>query len=93
MRSPKSAGDYPGRQRDCKDAVSPGIVDLIKRTTLTGHSEEEADAVVLGTSVPGVRDLINEAVNAGWAPTEAATAIKLVSDELQRGFVGKELKN
>ncbi|MEJ5083529.1 hypothetical protein [Ochrobactrum sp. MYb379] len=93
MKSPKSAGDYPGRQGDCKDAVSQGIVDLIKRTTLTGHSEEEAAAVVLGTSVPGVRDLINEAVNAGWAPAEAATAIKLVSDELQRGFIGKELKN
>ncbi|WP_024899137.1 hypothetical protein [Brucella rhizosphaerae] len=93
MKSPKSTGDYPGRQRDCKDAASSGIVDLIKNTTLTGRSEAEADAVVMGTSVPGVRDLINGAVNAGWAPTEAATAIKLAPDELQRGFVGKELKN
>ncbi|MCX2699374.1 MULTISPECIES: hypothetical protein [Brucella/Ochrobactrum group] len=93
MKSPKSAGDYPGRQRDCKDAVSPGILNLLKQATLIGRSEEEADAVILGTSVPGVRDLINEAINAGWAPTEAATAIKLVSDELRRGFVGKELKN
>lgn len=93
MKSPKSAGDYPGRQGDCKNAVSHGIASLIKQATLSGRSEEDADAVVLGTSIPGVRDLVTQAVNAGWSAAETLTAIQLVADEIQRGFVGKELNS
>ncbi|MDT6942369.1 hypothetical protein RI570_20090 [Brucella pseudogrignonensis] len=93
MESPKSAGDYPGRQSDCKKAVTHGIASLIKQATLSGRSEEDADAVVLGTSVPGVRDLVAQAVNAGWSAAETLTAIQLVADEIQRGFVGKELNS
>lgn len=54
MLSPKSNDDYPGRKADCEQAVSAGITDLIEEATLVGRSEEEAEAVIEGTSVPGV---------------------------------------
>lgn len=91
MLSPKSSDDYPGRKADCEQAVSAGITDLIEQATLAGRSEEEAEAVIEGTSLPGVRDLIAAAVDAGWSAEEAADAIKVVSAEMQRGPIGRQL--
>jgi hypothetical protein len=91
MLSPKSADNYPGRPADCEQAVSPFVTRIMKQATLGGRSEEDADNVVEGTSVPGVRDLISEAVDAGWSAEEAAQAIKVVSEKLQRGEVGRHL--
>jgi len=93
MLGPKSNDDYPGRKADCEQAISSGIEDLIEQATLEGRTEQEAEAVIEGTSVPGVRDLIAEAVDAGWSADEAADAIKVVSDKLQRGPIGNELDN
>lgn len=93
MKSPKSDDDYSGRETDCQEAVTQAITDLIEQATLAGRSEKDAEAVVEGTSVPGVRDLITEAVDAGWSETEAADAIKVVSEKLQRGTIGRELDN
>ncbi len=85
MLGPKQKNYYPDRDVNCEEAVSQGIADLIEQATLMGRSEEDAEAVVEGTSVPGVRDLIVDAVAAGWSAEEAASAIKVVADRLQRG--------
>ncbi len=91
MLSPKSADNYPGRPADCEQAIAPFLTSIMKQATLGGRSEDDADNVVEGTSVPGVRDLITEAVDAGWSAAEAAQAIKVVSERLQRGEVGRHL--
>jgi len=91
MLGPKSDDAYPARAVDCEVAVTPSLTNILKRATLSGRSEQDADAVVEGTSVPGVRDLITEAVEAGWTAEEAAQAVKVVSEKLQRGTVGREL--
>lgn len=92
MLSPKFDNAYPARSTDCEEAVTPSLTNILKNATLGGRSEEDADAVVEGTSVPGVRDLISEAVEAGWTAKEAVQAIKVVSERLQRGVVGRELR-
>lgn len=91
MLGPRFDDAYPDRSADCEDAVTPSLTLILKRATLGGRSAEDAEAVVEGTSVPGVRDLIAEAVEAGWTAEEAAQAIETVSEKLKRGAVGREL--
>jgi len=75
MIGPKQLGDYPDRDIDCLEAVSQGISDLIEQSTLSVGSEAEAAAALSRTDIPGIRDLSNDAVEAGWLADEAARAV------------------
>jgi hypothetical protein len=57
---------------------------------LSGTSEADAAAAIADTGVPGIRDLIDDAVVAGWSAEETATAIKVVSAGMYRGYTGTE---
>ncbi|GLU29938.1 hypothetical protein [Brucella sp. NBRC 12950] len=90
MRSPKREGFYPDRDVDCQDAVSQSIADLIEQATLSSTSEADAAAAISDTAIPGIRDLIDHAVAAGWSAEETANAIKVVSDGMYVGHTSKE---
>jgi hypothetical protein len=90
MRRPKREGFYPDRDLDCQDAVSQNITDLIERATLSGTSEANAASASSDTAIPGIRDLIDHAVAAGWSTEETANAIKVVSDGLYVDQTSKE---
>lgn len=90
MLGPRQNGDYPDRYIDCQEAVSQGITDLIEQATLSGGSEAEAAAALSGTDIPGIRDLINDAVDAGWAADEAARAVAEVAKGMQIGYEGTD---
>lgn len=79
MLGPKRPDDYVGRDLDCQAAISQGIVDLINEATLSGNSEAISAAAIAGQTIPGIRDLLDDAVQAGWSETEAANAIRIVS--------------
>jgi len=90
MLGPRKEGDYPDRDIDCQEAVSHGISDLIERATLSGGSEAETAAALSGTDIPGIRDLINDAVEAGWSADEAARAVAEVAKGLKVGYAGTD---
>ncbi|KAB2674866.1 MULTISPECIES: hypothetical protein [Brucella] len=90
MFGPKQPGDYPDREIDCQEAISQGLADLIEQQVVTGATEAEATAALSGANVVGVRELIQDAVEAGWSEEEAATAIRVVSEGLHRGATGRD---
>ncbi|TCQ78015.1 hypothetical protein EDF68_10889 [Ochrobactrum sp. BH3] len=90
MLGPKQVGPYPDREIDCQEAVSQSIADLIEQATLSGASVSDAAAAISDTAIPGIRDLIDDAVDAGWSAEETASAIKVVSAGMYRGFTGTE---
>jgi hypothetical protein len=56
--------------------------------TLTGGSRAEAAAAISGKNVPGIQNLINDAVKAGWSADEAARAITEVAEGKRVGYAG-----
>lgn len=90
MFGPKQVGDYPDRDIDCQEAVSQGIADLVDRAVISGGTEAEVTAALAGARVIGVRELIQDAVDAGWSEDEAATAIRIVAENMHRGVSGTD---
>lgn len=90
MLGPRKEGDYPDRDIDCQEAVSLGISDLIEQATLSGGSEAEAAAALTGKEVPGIRNLIDDAVEAGWSADDAARAVAEVAKGMQIGYAGTD---
>lgn len=90
MFGPKQVGDYPDREIDCQEAVSQGIAELVEREVVTGATEAEVTAALAGAQVIGVRELIQDAVDAGWSEEEAATAIRIVAENMHRGATGTD---
>ncbi|WP_273728089.1 hypothetical protein [Brucella gallinifaecis] len=57
---------------------------------MSGTSEADAAAAIADTRVPGIRNLIDDAVASDWSAEETATAIKVVSAGMYRGYNGAE---
>lgn len=91
MLGPKQAGEYPDRDIDCQEAVSQGIADLVEQGVVSGGTEAEVTAALAGARVIGVRELIHDAVEAGWSEEEAITAIRIVAEGMHRGATGTEI--
>jgi len=91
MFGPKQEGDYPDRDLDCQEAVSQGIADLVEQGVVSGGTEAEVTAALAGAKVLGIRELIHDAVEAGWSEEEAATAIRIVAEGMHRGATGTEI--
>lgn len=90
MQSPRQKGIDPDRDVDCQDAISQSMADMIEQATLLGTSEAHAAAAISDTAIPGISDLIDDAVAAGWSAEETASAIKVVSAGMYLGHSGKE---
>lgn len=90
MFGPKQPGDYPDREIDCQEAISQGLADLVEQQVAAGATEAEATEALSGANVVGVRELIQDAVDAGWSEEEAATAIRIVSQGLHHGATGRD---
>jgi len=90
MFGPKQPGDYPRREIDCQEAVSQGIAELVKRAVVSGARDAEVTAAIARTQVIGVPELIQDAVEAGWSEEEAATAIRVVAENMHRGVTGTD---
>ena len=86
----KQPGDYPRREIDCQEAVSQGIAELVKRAVVSGARDAEVTAAIARTQVIGVPELIQDAVEAGWSEEEAATAIRVVAENMHRGVTGTD---
>ncbi|MDH7787625.1 hypothetical protein QBD01_003652 [Ochrobactrum sp. 19YEA23] len=90
MFGPKQPGDYPDREIDCQEAVSQGIAELVERAVVSGARDAEVTAAIARTKVIGVPELIQDAVAAGWSEEEAATAIRIVAENMHRGVTGTD---
>lgn len=90
MIGPKQAADYPDRDIDCQEAVSQAVAELIEQASISGRASADAAAEIADTGVPGVREIIDAASEAGWSREETENAIKEVAAGMYRGFTGTE---
>ncbi len=90
MIKPKEKGDYPDRDVDCQEAIAQGIQDLVDQAVVSGATEAEITKDLTKSRAIGIQQLIQDAVAAGWSEEEAATAIKIVSENMHRGYTGTD---
>lgn len=75
MFGPRKAGNYPDRDIDCEEAITEGLSNLVERATTSGASEVDATAALADGGALGIRDVIDDAVAAGWSAEEATRAV------------------
>lgn len=95
MQGPKRPGAYPDRELDCQEAVAEGIVNLVDEAVVSGSADNEADvlagfAKLAQAPTAGMRDLLQEAVEAGWSMEEASKAVMVTAAAMRTGALGTD---
>ena len=75
---------------DCEEAITEGLSNLIEKATKSGTTEAEAAATLANGDAPGVQNVIDHAVSAGWSAEEATRAVAESGRLLYIGATGTD---